>query len=280
MKIIRFLPEMQEKAESWRSQGKRIGFVPTMGSLHEGHLSLVRIAKKNSDLVVASLFVNPTQFGPQEDFSSYPRDEKGDLEKLAAEKTDFVFLPAAAEMYPEGFQTTVHLSTITQGLCGKSRPGHFDGVATVVLKLFHLVQPHMAVFGEKDYQQLAVIRRMVKDLNLDIQIVGAPTCRTPEGLALSSRNAYLSLDEAKKALCLSKAVALIQKRSHEGAKSVSELKKEAKDFILSQAGVQLEYLEIVDADSLKPLQEIKGPARILVAARVGKTRLIDNGPLP
>src|SRR5262245_40532401 len=206
MDVIRAAQEMQKQAEAWRTEGKTVGFVPTMGFLHEGHVSLIRLAKTLADRVAVSLFVNPTQFGPAEDFGAYPRDEEGDLKKISEEKADAAFVPPAGEMYPEGFQTAVHLKEITRGLCGDLRPGHFDGVATVVLKLFHLVQPHVAVFGEKDYQQLAVIRRMVKDLNLPIKIVGGATVRSPEGLALSSRNAYLKDEEARRALKLSQAI--------------------------------------------------------------------------
>ncbi len=281
MKIIHSLPEMQQLAEQWRLQGKRIGFVPTMGYLHEGHLALVKISKSKTDFTVVSIFVNPTQFGPTEDFEKYPRDEKGDLAKLQQEKVDVVFLPTAADMYPENFQTHIHLSRVSQGLCGKSRPGHFDGVATVVLKLFNLVKPHLAVFGEKDYQQFVLIQQMVKDLNLDIEIAGCPTLRSPEGLALSSRNVYLNAPEKKKALCLSQAITHVQTLYQQGQKEVFKLLKEAEKNILQYPEIQIEYLEIVDAQTLEPLQKIDRPARFLLAMRIGKgkTRLIDNGPL-
>jgi pantoate--beta-alanine ligase len=231
MQIIRSISEMQKQAEAWRSQGLKIGFVPTMGFLHEGHLSLVRLARSKTDRSVVSIFVNPTQFGPKEDLSRYPRDEAGDLQKLKSEKVDAVFLPAAPEMYPEGFQTTLHLGPVTQGLCGKSRPGHFDGVATVVLKLFQLVKPHAAFFGEKDYQQLAVIRQMTKDLNLDLEIVGAPTTRSELGLALSSRNSYLSARELRQALSLSQAIQKVQDLFRKGEKKAKVLAGEVQKFL-------------------------------------------------
>ncbi|MFO1518739.1 MAG: pantoate--beta-alanine ligase [bacterium] len=276
MQIIRSISEMQKQAEAWRKLGKRIGFVPTMGFLHEGHLHLVSLSRQKTDFTVASIFVNPTQFGPQEDFSRYPRDEEGDLKKLEEAGTDLVFLPTAEEMYPEGFQTSVHLKQITQGLCGQSRPGHFDGVATVVLKLFQLVKPHAAIFGEKDYQQLTVIRRMVKDLNLDVEIVGAPTQRSPEGLALSSRNSYLTEEEKKKALSLSQVLQAIMTAFQKGERRVSELLQEGKNLLEKTEGIDLEYLEIVDASTLSPLKILNRPARALIAAKIGKTRLIDN----
>ena len=279
MLLIKTLSEMQLQSNTWHRQGKTIAFVPTMGYLHEGHLSLIEIAKKEADVVGVSIFVNPTQFGPNEDFEKYPRDEAGDLQKLKSVQTDFVFLPTPTQMYPEGFQSTVHLSQITQGYCGDHRPGHFDGVATVVLKLFHLVKPDIAIFGEKDYQQLALIRQMVLDLNLDIQIIGGPTLRSKEGLALSSRNSYLSDKEKMEALCLSKAIRAIQVSAQVGERKVSKLIELGKSEIEKSKAVQLEYLEIVDAFSLKRLEDITTPARILVAVKLGKTRLIDNGPL-
>jgi len=278
MDVIRAAQEMQKQSETWRTEGKTVGFVPTMGFLHEGHLSLIRLAKTFADRVVVSLFVNPTQFGPAEDFNAYPRDEEGDLKKISEEKADAAFVPPASEMYPEGFQTVVQLKEITRGLCGASRPGHFDAVATVVLKLFHLVQPHVAVFGEKDYQQLAVIRRMVKDLNLPIKIVGGATVRSPEGLALSSRNAYLKDEEARRALKLSQAIRTVQGLFHGGETKSVRLKAEA-GKILSDPMIVVEYVEIVDAETLKTSENVDRPARLLIAVKIGKTRLIDNGPV-
>lgn len=269
---------MQQYSLELRAQGKRIGFVPTMGYLHEGHLSLLEIAKKKCDVIGASIFVNPTQFGPNEDFSKYPRDEKGDLNKLETVKTDFVFLPTPQSMYPEGFQTNVSLGEITKGLCGAHRPGHFDGVATVVLKLFNIVQPHVAVFGEKDYQQLAVIRKMVEDLNLPIEIIGAPTARASDGLALSSRNVYLSAEERKQALTLYQSIQFVQKLYESGEKKVSKILSEVKK-LFQAFPCEIDYFEIVDAKSLKSLELIDRPARYLVAVKIGKTRLIDNAPV-
>ncbi len=275
MKKIHSSQDMQKYALELKAQGKRIGFVPTMGYLHEGHLSLIEIAKKHCEIVGASIFVNPTQFGPNEDFSKYPRDEKGDIQKLESVKTDFLFLPSAQDMYPEGFQTTVSLGEITKGLCGAHRPGHFDGVATVVLKLFNITQADVAVFGEKDYQQLAVIRKMVEDLNLAIEIIGAPTSRSSEGLALSSRNVYLNEEEKKQALTLYQSIQLVQKLYKSGEKDVKKIISEVKKLFLSFP-CQIDYLEIVDKKSLKSLEIIDCPARYLVAVKIGKTRLIDN----
>lgn len=275
MKVLSSPQDMQNYALGLRSQGKRIGFVPTMGYLHEGHLSLLQLAQQSCDLVGASIFVNPLQFGPNEDLSRYPRDEKGDLEKLTSAGCDFVFFPTPENMYPEGFQTTVSLGEITQGLCGAHRPGHFDGVATVVLKLFNIVQPHLAVFGEKDYQQLAVIRKIVEDLNLPVEIKGAPTARSAEGLALSSRNIYLSEEEKRQALTLYQSIQLVQNLYKKGEKKTAKLLEEAKK-LFQKIPAQVEYLEIVDAKTLKSLDVIDRPARYLMAIKLGKTRLIDN----
>lgn len=275
MKIFYLPQDMQKYALQLRAQGKRIGFVPTMGSLHEGHLSLVEIAKKHCDVVGVSIFVNPTQFGPNEDFSKYPRDEAGDLQKLESVKTDFIFLPTPQGMYPEGFQTTIILGDITKGLCGALRPGHFDGVATIVLKLFNIVQAHVAIFGEKDYQQLAVIQAMVEDLNLPLEIIGAPTARSPEGLALSSRNIYLNEEEKKQALTLCQSIQLVQKLYRSGEKNVKKIISEVTKLFQSFP-CQIDYFEIVDAKTLKSLEIIDRPARYLVAVKIGKTRLIDN----
>lgn len=290
MQIIRTISEMQQLSQEQRKKGKKISFIPTMGFLHDGHLSLIKIGQSKADFTVASIFVNPTQFGPNEDFKTYPRDEKGDFEKLKSVKTDAVFVPTPEEIYPENFQTTVHLSEITQGLCGKSRPTHFDGVSTVVLKLFHLVNPDYAIFGEKDYQQLALIRQMVKDLHLKIEIIGAPILRNEKGLALSSRNSHLSNQEQKEALVLSQAITQVRKIYQAGETKVSNLIEEAKKIIRTAPSAVIDYLEIVDSKTLKPLQTLPSPykgegpgerssARILLAVKIGKTRLIDNGSL-
>ncbi len=290
MQIIRTISEMQQFSQEQREKGKKISFVPTMGFLHEGHLSLIEIGRSKADIVISSIFVNPTQFGPNEDFKTYPRDEKGDFEKLESVKTNAVFVPTPEEIYPDNFQTTVHLSEITQGLCGKSRPTHFDGVSTVVLKLFHIVNPDYAIFGEKDYQQLALIRQMAKDLHLRIEIIGAPILRNEHGLALSSRNSYLSDQEQKEALVLSQAIVQAQKIYQAGETKVSNLIEEAKKIVRTAPSAVIDYLEIVDSKTLKPLSSLpslyKGEragegsrARILLAVKIGKTRLIDNGSL-
>lgn len=250
-----------------------------MGFLHAGHLALVAIAAQRSEAVVASIFVNPLQFGPSEDLRTYPRDEAGDLQKLEEAGVDLVFLPLPEQIYPPGFQTTVHLSEVTKGLCSIARPHHFDGVATVVLKLFNIVRPQVAIFGEKDYQQLALIRQMVGDLNLSIEIVGAPIVRSPEGLALSSRNSYLSDAQKREALVLFRAIQTVQTLFQAGETRVSILAEKGREEILAAPSARIDYLEIVDALSLKPLERIDRPARFLLAVKIGKTRLLDNAPL-
>ncbi len=276
MRRIVSIKEMQELANSWKREGKKIGFVPTMGFLHEGHLSLVRKAKELSDKLVVSIFVNPIQFGPSEDFNKYPRDIERDCMLLEKEGVDVVFIPDAKEMYPEGFQTYVEVTELTKGLCGAFRPGHFRGVTTVVLKLFNIVKPDIAIFGEKDYQQLQVIKRMVKDLNLDVEVVGAPTVREPDGLAMSSRNTYLSEKERESALSLYRALSLAQELVEKGVLSVQKLKKELKDFIESYPYTKVQYIEFVDPENLKPVEEIKAPTLCALAVFVGNARLIDN----
>ncbi len=279
MQLFQKIEELQKFVLTHKTQSRRVGFVPTMGYLHEGHLALVREAKRKTDIVIASIFVNPTQFAANEDLSRYPRDEAGDLKKLEVAACDAVFLPSPEEMYPKNFQSKVSLIEITQGLCGAHRPGHFDGVATVVLKLFNITQADLAIFGEKDFQQLAVIRQMVKDLNLPIEIVGYPTQRSPEGLALSSRNSYLSEEEKKQALALSHCIKELQEAVQKGEKNVSTLLTLGRKIIEQVPEIKIEYLEIVDANSLKPIAKIESEARVLIAVKLGKTRLIDNGPL-
>ena len=275
MKIVSSITEVKQLLRERRAAGQRIGFVPTMGALHEGHLSLIDIANENSDFVLASIFVNPTQFGPTEDLDAYPRNLKEDAQKLKDRGCELLFAPEVTTMYPASFETEVKLSRTTQGLCGDHRPGHFDGVTTVVLKLFGILAPDVAVFGRKDYQQLAVIRRMVEDLCLDVEIIGAPLIREPDGLAMSSRNVYLSPDERKRALALSRALRRVQEEHQKGQTQVAALLSEARDT-LSQEKIEPEYLEIRGANQLESLEVIDGPAVILVAARVGTTRLIDN----
>lgn len=259
---------------AWSSAAlrKRVALVPTMGYLHDGHLALVERARGLADRVVASIFVNPTQFGPNEDLARYPRDEAGDLAKLARAGVDAVFMPTPEVMYPAGFDTYVVPSELASGLCGASRPGHFRGVCTVVCMLFRMTRCDVAVFGEKDYQQLAIIRRMVRDLWLDVDIVGHPIVRDSDGLAMSSRNVYLSGPERERALGLSRALKAMQAKAA-GEREVAALLAHGRAAL---GDVKVDYLDVVDAQSLRPLTQLDRPARALVAAFVGKTRLIDN----
>lgn len=273
--VLQSPADMTAWSESMRAQGKRISFVPTMGFLHQGHQSLLKAGRARADLLVMSLFVNPTQFGPNEDLDRYPRDLQGDLEKAAAEGTDVVFAPQPDSMYPAGYETFIELTNVTQGLCGDRRPGHFRGVATVVAKLFNIVRPHVALFGEKDFQQLAVIRHMVSDLNMGIEIVGLPTIRESDGLAMSSRNKYLNDDERQRALSLSRALQAAVADFQAGETNAAALRARAYAELSGHVD-RLEYLELRDAESLQTIAEVVGPAAILVAAYVGKTRLIDN----
>jgi pantoate--beta-alanine ligase len=276
MKVIETIEEMQKESESLRTAGNIISLVPTMGFLHEGHLSLIRVAKEHSDKVIMSLFVNPTQFGPSEDFEQYPRDTEGDLEKARTTGVDLVFMPPVEEMYPEGNQTVVTVKGITQRLCGLSRPGHFDGVTTVVNKLFNSTKPHLAVFGQKDYQQLAVISRMVMDLNMDIKIIGVPTVREADGLAMSSRNSYLHGEERKSALCLKGALELADKMFQDGTRQASLIKEAVESFIHSHPFTKVDYIAMCDPLTLEDLQTLGDESLLALAVRVGKTRLIDN----
>jgi pantoate--beta-alanine ligase len=276
MKEIKSIKEMQFLSNEWKKKGVKIAFVPTMGYLHEGHLSLVRIARKLGDKVVVSIFVNPLQFGPTEDYREYPRDLERDKSLLEKEGVDVVFVPEAEEMYPEGFQTYVEVTEITKGLCGAFRPGHFKGVTTVVLKLFNIVKPDIAIFGEKDYQQLQVIKRMVKDLNLDIEIVGAPTVREEDGLAMSSRNTYLSSEERKSALSLYKSLLLAKDLVKKGEKDPQKIKKKMEEFIHNYPFTKVQYIEFVDPETLEPVSMIEKPVVCALAVFVGKARLIDN----
>lgn len=278
--VLRSVAETTAWVDSLRRSGRSLALVPTMGYLHEGHLSLMREGRRRADVVAASIFVNPTQFGPNEDLARYPRDLEGDLAKCASAGAEAVFCPEPAEMYPAGFQTAVTVGEVSQGLCGARRPGHFAGVATVVTKLFCLLRPQVALFGEKDYQQLQVIRALVRDLNLGVDILGMPTVREPDGLALSSRNAYLSPEERQRALALSRgmkaAQALQARGTHEAAALVDVVRRE-----LAAAGLREDYVELVDSTSLKPVSHVTPgqTARMIVAAFAGKTRLIDNQPI-
>jgi pantoate--beta-alanine ligase len=266
---------MSAWSEAARARGERIAFVPTMGALHAGHVSLLLAARKGADRVVLSIFVNPTQFGPKEDLARYPHDLDGDLAKAEGAGTNAAFVPEAMDMYPPGAQTFVDVREVSQGLCGERRPGHFTGVATVVCKLFNIVRPHLALFGEKDFQQLAVIRRMVRDLNMPVEIVGEPTVREADGLAMSSRNAYLSPTERTRALGISQGLSTARERFAAGERDAVALVNLAFALIKERVD-RIDYVEIRDADSLRPVEHLDRPAVLLAAVYVGATRLIDN----
>lgn len=282
MKLVQTIAEVVRETGAWRKDGERIALVPTMGWFHEGHLSLMRLARSLGSRTIVSLFVNPIQFGPREDLAAYPRDLDRDRQMAEKEGVDILFAPAAEEMFEPQFQTRVTLSTISQGLCGADRPGHFDGVATIVTKLFHLTSPDVAVFGEKDLQQLALIRRMVRDLNFNIEIVGHPIVREPDGLAMSSRNSYLTDAERRTALCLSQAIGRARETvRHSGnAVPVENLVAAAAAFIAAHAGCQVDYVSIVDRWSLVPCTAINRDSVMALAVKInGRVRLIDNGLL-
>ncbi|MDH3330349.1 MAG: pantoate--beta-alanine ligase [Desulfobulbaceae bacterium] len=278
MKVIRVPGEMTAWAKEQAANGKNIGLVPTMGFFHEGHLSLMRMARTHAERVIVSLFVNPLQFGPNEDLAAYPRDFERDGRLAEQEGVDVLFAPSVDDMYPDGFQTTVSVSTITGHLCGANRPGHFDGVATVLTKLFHVTGADCAVFGEKDYQQLAVIRRMVTDLNADIEIIGHPIVRHKDGLAMSSRNAYLDAAERETALCLSGSIALARSKAEAGMTDTGELTRLVRDFILSFRGTEIDYASFVDCRTLEPAGRLDDNTLLALAVKInGRVRLIDNG---
>jgi pantoate--beta-alanine ligase len=266
---------LKSRLRSPAMRGRRIGLVPTMGALHAGHLSLVDIARRHADLVVASVFVNPKQFGAGEDLDAYPRDLDRDGRQLADAGCDMLFAPTVDAMYPDRFETTVHLERVSRGMEGEQRPGHFDGVATVVLKLFHVVRPDVAVFGEKDFQQLVLIRRMVDDLALDVKIIGAPLVRDVDGLALSSRNVYLSSEERTRARSISRGLAAAADAHRQGEATPDTLLAIVRQH-LDAAGLEPEYLELRRFDDLTPVRTSQEPCLILVAVRVGSTRLLDN----
>lgn len=263
--------ELAARLRLERARGRRVGFVPTMGFLHEGHASLMRLARPRCDVLVVSVFVNPLQFGPGEDLDRYPRDPEGDTSLCAAAGVDILFMPPS--LYAPGHATTVAVAGLTTGLCGAARPGHFDGVTTVVARLFGLLLPDLAVFGEKDYQQLAVVRRMAADLYPTVEVVGGPLIRDADGLALSSRNAYLSPEERLRALSLSAALRAMQAEVQRGERRALALVEVGRGILQVDS---LDYLEVVDPDSLVPVERLDGRARALVAGRVGRTRLIDN----
>ena len=273
--VITSLAEMSEWSEDMRALGERIAFVPTMGALHAGHLSLLSAAREHGDSVVLSIFVNPTQFGPNEDLARYPRDLEGDLAKAESVGTDIAFVPEAKDMYPPEAQTFIEVREVSQGLCGERRPGHFVGVATVVAKLFGIVRPHAALFGEKDFQQLAVIRRMVADLYLPVEIVGRPTLREQDGLAMSSRNAYLSPADRIRALAIWQGLSAAREQFLAGTRNATELVNTALAVMKDRVD-RIDYVEIRDADSLRPVERVERAAVMLAAAHVGATRLIDN----
>lgn len=282
MKLVSDPAEIAALAAGWRDQGLRIALVPTMGWFHAGHLALMRQARQKADRVVVSLFVNPIQFGPGEDLAAYPRDLQRDRELAAGEEVDVLYAPSATAMYPAGFQTTIRVAELGRGLCGASRPGHFDGVCTVVMKLLHQTQPHLAVFGEKDFQQLAVIRRMVRDLDLAVEIAGHPIVREASGLAMSSRNSYLREDEKEQALCLHRAILFAQARVKCAARPLSAagLRSEIEGNIRQVPGCVVEYVEIVDADSLERCETVGENSRLIMAMRIHeRVRLIDNARL-
>lgn len=276
MRIIESVAEMQAFSRDARRAGKTIALVPTMGYLHEGHASLMGEGRKRADILVASIFVNPTQFGPNEDYDAYPRDLDRDSRIAAAAGVDLIFAPSAREMYPRGFQTWVNVEELTLPLCGGSRPGHFRGVTTVVVKLLNIVIPHAALFGKKDFQQLAVIRRMAADLNMDVEIVGMPIVREEDGLAMSSRNAYLSPGDRQDALCLSRAIATARGLFAAGERSVGVLREEVLRLIEGVPGARIDYVDFRDMDTLEEVGTADGRTLLALAVRIGTTRLIDN----
>ena len=276
MRIINGIQEMQQTALALKREGKRIAFVPTMGFLHEGHASLLREGRRRGDVLVLSIFVNPIQFGPGEDLERYPRDLEGDCAIARASGVDIVFTPTAAEMYPAGFQTAIRVRDLALPLCGASRPGHFDGVATVVAKLFNICQPDLALFGTKDFQQLAVIRRMAADLSQPLELVGMPIVREIDGLAMSSRNAYLSPAERLSALCLSRTIRLVREHYAAGERDAASLLAAARELIAAEPAATVDYLELRDAASLETVQTVSDTTLLALAVRIGKTRLIDN----
>jgi pantoate--beta-alanine ligase len=276
MKICKTIEEMRSASSATRREGKRFGFVPTMGALHEGHLSLVRAAKAKSDVVAVSIFVNPLQFGPTEDLAKYPRSFERDREFLEKEAVDILFAPQTEEMYPKGAVTYVTVEGLSEKLCGSSRPGHFRGVTTVVAKLFHIIEPDLAFFGQKDAAQATIIRRMVRDLNLPVEIVVCPIVREADGLAMSSRNAYLSSQERKTALVLNRSLTETKNRFDQGERNAIALIAVGKQIVAQEPAARLDYFEILDPGTLDPIQALTSPALVAVAAFVGNTRLIDN----
>ena len=276
MRIVKEIHEMQRVVEKARCSGQKVSFVPTMGYLHEGHLSLIRQARQLAQLVVVSIFVNPTQFGPQEDYEGYPRDLDRDVELSKGAGCDILFVPSVKEMYPQGYCTYVEVEGLTHVLCGASRPHHFRGVSTVVAKLFHIVKPHLAVFGQKDFQQALVIRRMVGDLNQDVDIRIGPTFREPDGLAMSSRNEYLTPKQRAEAVILYRALEWARSRISAGERRADHLMSGMAQMIEDKETAEIDYISIVDAHQLQPIEQLRGEVLIALAVKFGRARLIDN----
>jgi pantoate--beta-alanine ligase len=279
IRLIKKTQPMQQEANRLLQEGKVIAFVPTMGYFHEGHLALMREGRKHGDALIVSIFVNPAQFAPTEDFKAYPRDLNRDARMAKSVGVDVIFAPEADVMYDKGHETYVNLEGLPLHLCGLSRPGHFRGVVTVVAKLFNIVKPHVALFGEKDYQQLLVIRRLVRDLNFDIRIIGVPTLREADGLAMSSRNSYLSRDERRSALSLHKSMQLAQGRVAQGIRDASQLIAEASGLIGSHPHTRIDYVTLCDPETLEDVERIDKPSLMALAVWIGHTRLIDNAVL-
>ncbi len=279
MQIFRNPLDLQEYIKSEKRKGKVVSLVPTMGFLHEGHLSLMKEARKNADILIVSIFVNPTQFGPNEDLDKYPRDFEGDEKKCQSVGVDIIFYPTPENMYPENYQTYVEVLDVTKNLCGASRPTHFRGVTTVVAKLFNITLADYAFFGEKDFQQLTVIKRMVEDLNFPIKIIGCPIVREKDGLAMSSRNKYLNPEEREQALCLFKAITIVKEMFDKGERNTSILLNEAKKIVLKEPLAKIDYLKIVDINTMQDIDIIEKDALFALAVKIGNTRLIDNQKL-
>ena len=276
MRTVTTIAGMKAAVAELRARGRTIGFVPTMGYLHEGHLSLVRECRKSTDVTIVSIFVNPLQFGPQEDFRRYPRDPERDASLLEKEGVDILFLPEDREVYPHGFRTSVEVTGLQDKLCGRSRPGHFRGVTTVVLKLFNIVRPDCAFFGQKDAQQVFILRRMAEDLNVGVDIRVMPIVRDPDGLALSSRNSYLSAEERRAALVLFRSLEEARRMYENGERAASQIRERLLRLIAAEPLARIDYVDIVDPGSLDPVEKVKGEALVALAVYVGKTRLIDN----
>ncbi len=276
MRVIREIAAMKAVSEEFRKRGARIGFVPTMGYLHEGHMRLVRESRSKTDVTVVSIFVNPIQFGPREDFKAYPRDEAGDLARLEKEGVEVVFYPNAAEMYPPGYKTYIEVHDLQDRLCGRSRPGHFRGVCTVVLKLFNIVRPDVAFFGWKDAQQVIVLKKMAEDLNLDVCVEGLPLVRDGDGVALSSRNSYLATEERKAARALSESIEEARKKIEAGERTPAAVAEGIRARLTKEPLCRIDYIEIVDLKSLEPVRRVGNGILVALAVFIGRTRLIDN----